>query len=90
MCGGASVLRHAADQVELEELLADWYGTEAALVYNSGYLTNVGALTALLGVTDLAFPDSEAHAAIQVGIRLSGASSRFFAHNVTSMRWNAI
>ncbi|AGC64659.1 8-amino-7-oxononanoate synthase BioF2 [Mycobacterium liflandii 128FXT] len=68
-------------KVEFEELLADWYGTEAALVYNSGYLTNVGALTALLGVTDLAFPDSEAHASIQDGIRLSGASSRFFAHN---------
>lgn len=83
-CGGApphcGTLRV---KVELEELLADWYGTEAALVFNSGYLANVGAITALLGAADLAFPDSEAHTSLHDGIRLSGASSRYFAHNDT-------
>ncbi|QLL06971.1 aminotransferase class I/II-fold pyridoxal phosphate-dependent enzyme [Mycobacterium vicinigordonae] len=68
-------------KVELEELLADWHGSEAALVYTSGYQANVGALTAILGVGDLALPDSQAHASIHAGIRLSGASSRYFAHN---------
>lgn len=68
-------------KTDLEELLADWYGTEAALVYNSGFLASIGIITTLLGGTDLAFPDSEVHASIQAGIRLSGASSRFFAHN---------
>ena len=62
-------------------MLADWYGTEDALVYNSGYQANVGAITALLGAGDIAYPDSEAHASIHNGIRLSGASARSFAHN---------
>lgn len=68
-------------KVELEELLADWHGTEAALVYTGGYMANLGALSALLGAADLAFPDAEAHASIHDGIRLSGASSRYFPHN---------
>lgn len=68
-------------KMELEERLADWHGAEAALAYSSGYQANIGAITALLGVADLAFPDSEAHTSIFDGIRLSGASSRFFAHN---------
>ena len=51
-------------KAELEALLADWYGTEDALVYTSGYQANVGAITALLGVGDIAYPDSEAHASI--------------------------
>ena len=62
-------------------MLADWYGTEDALVFNSGYQANVGALTALLGAGDIGYPDSEAHASIHNGIRLSGASARSFAHN---------
>ncbi|WP_454560850.1 aminotransferase class I/II-fold pyridoxal phosphate-dependent enzyme [Mycobacterium haemophilum] len=68
-------------KAELEELLADWHLTQAALAYNSGYQANVAAITALLGAADLAFADSDAHASIQNGIRLSGASTRFFAHN---------
>lgn len=68
-------------KTDLEEMFADWYGTEAALVYNSGFLASIGIVTTLLGATDLAFPDSEVHASIHAGIRLSGASSRFFAHN---------
>ena len=68
-------------KAELEALLADWYGTEDALVYTSGYQANVGAITALLGAGDIAYPDSEAHASIHNGIRLSGASARSFAHN---------
>jgi 8-amino-7-oxononanoate synthase len=70
-----------AIKAELESQIADWHGTEGALVYNSGYAANIGSLTALLGTVDLAFPDSEAHASIQAGVRLSGASSRFFDHN---------
>lgn len=81
-CGGAPPFCGTLGvKVELEEVLADWYGTEAALVYNSGFLANVGAITALVGATDLVYPDSEAHTSIHAGIRLSGASSRFFDHN---------
>jgi 8-amino-7-oxononanoate synthase len=69
---------------ELEAVLADWHGTEAALVYNSGYAANVGALTALLGATDLALLDTEAHASIHAGVRLSGANTRSFEHNDTA------
>jgi 8-amino-7-oxononanoate synthase len=78
-------------KIELEEMLADWYETEAALVFTSGYMANLGAISALMGATDLAFPDSEAHASIHAGIRLSSASSRFFPHNdVQSLERNLI
>lgn len=91
-CGGAPPFCGTLKiKVDLEESLADWFETEAALVYTTGYLANVGAITALLGATDLAFPDSEAHSSIQAGIRLCGASSRFFPHNdVAALERNLI
>ncbi|MBV9090616.1 MAG: pyridoxal phosphate-dependent aminotransferase family protein [Mycobacteriaceae bacterium] len=79
-----------AIKAELEAALADWHGSEAALVYNSGYAANIGALTALLGVTDLALPDTEAHASIHAGVRLSGASARSFDHNDTASLQRAL
>ncbi|WP_245605069.1 hypothetical protein [Mycobacterium genavense] len=88
-CGGApphyGTLRV---KVDLEELLTDWYGTEAALVFNSGYLANVGAITVLLGAADLAFPDSEAtcRCTTASGCR---APVRGTSRTTTLIRWSA-
>lgn len=66
---------------ELETALARHKSTEAALVFGSGYLANVGAITALMGRSDLILADKLAHACILDGARLSGAKLLRFAHN---------
>lgn len=59
--------------VDFENDLADFLGTEAALVFSSGYLANVGAVTALAGRGDLIVSDTGAHASLIDGCRLSRA-----------------
>ncbi len=68
---------------QLEEELAAFLGKEAALVFATGYLANVGALPALIGRDDAAFYDAEVHACLIDGIRLSGAEAYRFRHNDT-------
>ena len=59
--------------LDLEADLADFFGTEAALVFSSGYLANVGAVTALAGRGDLIVSDTGTHASLIDGCRLSRA-----------------
>ncbi|MDQ2940510.1 MAG: aminotransferase class I/II-fold pyridoxal phosphate-dependent enzyme [Actinomycetota bacterium] len=66
---------------ELEEELAAWYGTEDALVFTSGYLANLGAISALLRRGDAVVVDSLDHASILDGCNLSGARLYPYAHN---------
>jgi len=66
---------------ELEESLAAFKGTEAALTFSTGYATAVGVITALLGKDDLIILDKRVHASIVDAARLSGAKLRVFAHN---------
>jgi 8-amino-7-oxononanoate synthase len=66
---------------ELEKTLAHFKGTEAALVFSSGYAAALGALGSLLDPTDLVIVDKLAHASLIDGARLSGAKLRVFAHN---------
>ena len=67
--------------VELERKLAALKGTEDAVVFGSGYLTNVGAIPALVGRTDLILLDELCHSCLLTGARLSGASVLEFRHN---------
>ena len=65
---------------ELEENLAKFFGLESALVFNTGYMANVGVIPALAGKGDVVVSDSLSHASIIDGCRLSRAEVRVFPH----------
>jgi 8-amino-7-oxononanoate synthase len=65
----------------LEERLARIKGAEAACVFGSGYLANIGIIPALVGHEDLVLVDALAHACIWAGARMSGAEVMTFRHN---------
>lgn len=67
------------DQLEVE--LADFVGKEAALVFSTGYQTNLGTLGALIGRGDTVFVDKFNHASIQEGTRLGLGRVQRFNHN---------
>jgi 8-amino-7-oxononanoate synthase len=67
--------------LELERELADWLGTEAALVFTTGHQANMGALGTILGPSDTIVADSGDHASILDGALLSRAKLRAFRHN---------
>ena len=65
---------------ELEQELAAFKGTEAALVFSSGYAANVGTVAALVGRGDLVLSDRLNHASIVDGVVLSRAEHRRYRH----------
>ncbi|NVD37728.1 aminotransferase class I/II-fold pyridoxal phosphate-dependent enzyme [Ensifer sp. HO-A22] len=67
--------------VELEEKIARFYGVDAAVCFVSGYLTNVAAISCLMGPKDLVVHDEFIHNSALAGIKLSGATRRLFKHN---------
>jgi 8-amino-7-oxononanoate synthase len=67
--------------VELEREIAEWMRTEDALVFTTGHQANLGAIGTLLGPSDTVICDSQDHASILDGCRLSGAKLRPFRHN---------
>src|SRR6201996_9018771 len=75
----ASASRIVAGQIELhgelEQKLARFLGTDDALVFISGYLTNVSVISHLLARPDAVIYDSGAHNSIITGARLSGAKT---------------
>lgn len=64
----------------LEQRIAQWQGTESALVFSSGYAMNVGVIAALVGPNDLVLSDRLNHASLIDGCRLSGAHKRVYPH----------
>jgi len=79
---------------ELEEALAAFKGTEAALTFSTGYAAAQGAITALLGKGDVLIVDKLVHASIVDAAKLSGAKLRVFRHNdlndlEAKLRWAA-
>jgi 8-amino-7-oxononanoate synthase len=65
---------------ELEQRLAKFKGTEAALVFNSGFQANTGILSTLAGESDVILSDALNHASIIDGCRLSRAKIVVYAH----------
>ena len=80
---GASrlVTGNAPPIVALEERLARHKGKEAALVFGSGYLANLGIAPALAGPGDLILIDALGHSCLFAGARMSGARVEVFPHN---------
>ncbi|MDR6529340.1 8-amino-7-oxononanoate synthase [Caulobacter rhizosphaerae] len=68
---------------ELEARLARLKGTEACVVFGSGYLANTGVIPTFAGKGDIVLVDELAHACIWAGAQLSGARILPFAHNDT-------
>jgi 8-amino-7-oxononanoate synthase len=67
--------------VELERELAEWMGDEDAIVFTTGYQSNLGTIGTILEPGDTVIVDSGDHASILDGCRLSGAKLRPFRHN---------
>lgn len=70
---------------QLEKALARFVGTEAALVFPSGFGMNVGLVPAIASRDDVIFADRLNHASLVDGARLSGAKLRRFDHNDLAM-----
>ncbi len=72
---------------ELERAIASLKQTEDGLVFSSGYLANVGTITALIGKRDLILSDQYNHSSLKNGAILSGATIIEYAHsNVETLR----
>lgn len=65
----------------LEQELAAFKGTEASVVFGSGYLANLGIIPTFVGAGDLVLLDELAHSCMWAGARLSGALVLAFRHN---------
>ncbi|HEY9887878.1 MAG TPA: 8-amino-7-oxononanoate synthase, partial [Candidatus Obscuribacterales bacterium] len=66
---------------QLEQAIAAWKGTEDAIVFSSGYLANMGTISALVGQRDLILSDQYNHSSLLSGARLSGATLQTYPHN---------
>jgi 8-amino-7-oxononanoate synthase len=79
---------------ELEEALAAFKKTEAALTFSTGYAAALGTITALMGKGDVIILDKLVHACIVDAAKLSGAKLRIFDHNDLNdledkLRWSS-
>ena len=78
MCGTFELHR------QLEQLIADFTGHEAAMVFNSGFAANVSILPALCDEGDVIFSDALNHASLIDGCRLCKAQTLIYRHNDTA------
>jgi 8-amino-7-oxononanoate synthase len=81
-CTGSRFLNGTlAWHLELEKRLADFMEKEAALIFSTGYQTNLGTLSSLVGRGDYVITDKDDHASIVDGCRLSFGTLKRFRHN---------
>ncbi len=79
--GSRLISGNHAEAEALERQLAEFYGSEAALVFSSGFAANLGLLASLGGVVGTLLCDRLLHASAIDGGRLSGARRKIFSHN---------
>jgi len=78
---GSRLLNGTLDlHLQLERELAEWMGTEDALVFTTGHQANIGTLATILGPGDTVVADAGDHASILDGCLLSRAKLRPFRH----------
>ncbi len=81
-CSGSRFLNGTSKlHIELEEKLADFTGKEAALVFSTGYQTNLGVVASMTGRNDYILLDEMNHASIIEGSRLSFSRAFKYEHN---------
>ncbi len=79
--GGSKFITGSCEVLkDIEELTAKLKNAEASVVFSSGYLANLGVISAFLGEEDIVFADKEVHASIIDGILLSKARLVRYAH----------
>jgi 8-amino-7-oxononanoate synthase len=80
--GGAShlILGHSAAHHELEDALARFTGQPRALLFSTGYMANMGAVSALVGRGDAVFADRLNHASLNDAVLVSRAAFKRYAH----------
>lgn len=86
--GGARLLTGTTNQHQLmEQDLAEFKGTDAAITFSSGYLANVGVIGALFGAADRVVMDALCHRSLTDACRFAGVQLQRFRHNdVESLR----
>ena len=89
---GAGAARSGAGTMtlhrRLEERLADFLGTDAALLFGSGYLATLGIIPALAERGEIVFSDALNHPSVVDGCRLSGAETFVYDHgDVEHLAW---
>lgn len=81
-CAGSPFLNGTLDiHIELEEKLADFVGKEKAIVYSTGFHTNIGVIPTIMGRGEHIIGDELNHASIVEGRRLSFATYHKYKHN---------
>lgn len=75
LMGGGSVLHR-----DLERVIAQFKGTDAAIIFSSGYAANTGVIPSIAGEGDVIFSDELNHASIIDGCRLSRAATAVYRH----------
>ncbi len=81
-CTGSRFLNGTLSlHVELEEKLAEFMNSEAALIFSTGFQTNLGTLATIVGKDDIIFADRNNHASIVDGNRLSFGRVVKYKHN---------
>jgi 8-amino-7-oxononanoate synthase len=81
-CTGSRFLNGTLEiHKELERRLAHFLGKEAALIFGTGYQSNLGAITALMGSDDIAVCDKEVHACIVDAVKMAGCKMKRWKHN---------
>ena len=79
--GGSRLVSGSSDLHRmLEERIAQFKNTEAAILFSSGYLANIGTISALVGSDDIIYSDELNHASIIDGARLSRSTVRIYRH----------
>lgn len=79
--GGSRLVSGSSDlHRELEQRIAGFKNTEAAILFSSGYLANIGTISSLVGEGDIVYSDELNHASIIDGTRLSRAQTKIYRH----------